>query len=115
MIHSGQFSESMATRSPGFTPRPSNPARSLPAASDTSFHEWSVQTLSRLSFRNARVPYFCACASKFCERVATRSGIRNRDLLFPNQPLLSQTFVAANRTRRFRYRDPEALEFTGEI
>jgi hypothetical protein len=36
-----------------------------------------------LSLRNARVPYFCAFASKDWERVATRSGIK-QDLLFLN-------------------------------
>src|SRR5277367_4031118 len=86
----------MATRSPGRTPRPSRPARSLPAASETSVHEWSVQTLSRLSLRNARAPNFCACASKDCDSVATRSGIRDRDLLF-HDPVVAQRLVAANR------------------
>src|SRR5579862_8754334 len=103
----------MATRSPGRTPRPSNPARNFPAASETSLHEWSVQTLSRLSFRNARALYFWACASKFCERVATRSGIRNQDLLFLQLAVVAQTFDAANRSppaarRLSTLRDPAA-------
>src|SRR5271156_3463020 len=112
----------MATRSPGRTPRPSRPARSLPAASETSVHEWSVQTLSRLSLRNARAPNFCACASKDCDMVATRSDIRDRDLLFHNS-VVAQRLVAANRgltgeNRRCSAGDSrchEQLEFAGEI
>src|SRR5712675_606147 len=100
MIHSGQLSERIATRSPGLTPRPARPARSLPAASEISVHEWSVQTLSRLSFRKTRAPYFRAWVSKFWGNVdAARSGICCKNLRSHALALLAQTIVAANLER----------------